>query len=147
MRAVSRLTAGPTGSLRLASLSTALLFSPPAWANPIVNGPFENPVVPVAGYTNFQGGSTAISAWQVVGVDAAVVGGAFTQSGITFQAKQGAQWVDLAGVTSNSTTSGLTQDIATIAGRLYALSFYVGSTDDGRFLPYDGRSEHRRRGV
>ena len=96
----------------------------------IINGSFEDPIVPVAGFTNFLGGSTAITGWTVVGVDSAVANGQFSQSGITFQAQAGNQWIDMAGVTSNSKTSGVSQNVATAIGTTYLLSFYVGSATD-----------------
>ena len=131
--------AGIIGTLKFACLVIATLCAPPVWANLIVNGSFEAPTapaVPVGSFTNFSSGSTAIPGWTVVGVDSAIVSGTFMQSGITFQAKDGIQWVDLAGVTSNSMTSGLTQDVATTAGQLYELSFNVGSAADsaGQFF-------------
>ncbi len=103
------------------------LFASSLSASLIVNGSFEAPVVPVGSFTNFGGGSTAITGWTVVGVDSTVVSGSFSQSGITFQAQNGVQWVDLAGVTSNSMSSGVTQGIATTAGSNYEISFWVGS--------------------
>jgi hypothetical protein len=96
----------------------------------IVNGSFEDPAVPIGGYTNFLAGSTAITGWTVVGVDSSVVNTSFTQSGITFNAQEGQQWIDLAGVTSNDMSSGVSQSVATTVGREYELSFYVGSTTD-----------------
>ncbi|QDV89856.1 hypothetical protein RAS2_09310 [Phycisphaerae bacterium RAS2] len=102
----------------------------------IVNGSFETPVVPIGGFNNYPAGSTAITGWTVVGVDSSVVNGSFTQAGITFQAQNGNQWIDLAGVTSNSSSSGVTQNIATTIGGVYQLSFYVGSaTGGGIFFP------------
>jgi hypothetical protein len=104
----------------------------------IVNGSFENPAVPVGGFVNYGGGSTAITGWTVVGVDTAITNTSFTQSGITFQAQAGNQWADLAGVTSNSQSSGLSQNVATIVGATYELSFWVGSAKDtvnGFFFP------------
>ena len=77
----------------------------PASAQVILNGSFEVPLVPNGSFTNFPGGSTAITGWTVVGVDSAVTSGTFMQSGITFQAQAGNQWIDLAGVTSNSMSS------------------------------------------
>lgn len=100
----------------------------------IVNGSFEDPVVAVGGFTNFAAGSTAITGWTVVGVDSAVTSGTFTQNGITFQAQDGNQWLDMAGITSNSMSSGVTQDVTTIIGGNYLLSFYVGSASDDRFF-------------
>jgi hypothetical protein len=108
----------------------------PASANLLVNGSFETPLVPAAFYTNYPGGSNAIPGWTVVGVDSAIVNTAFTQSGITFQAQDGSQWIDLAGITSNSTSSGVTQTIPTVPNQLYQVSFYVGSATDGSlFFP------------
>ncbi len=123
-------------ALSVAGLAAAMLCAAPVSATLIVNGSFEQPTVPVGGFTNFLGGSAAIPGWTVVGVDSSVISGSFTQNGILFQAQNGLQWVDLAGVNSNSTTSGLRQNVATIVGQLYELSFYVGSALDNRiFFP------------
>ncbi len=111
-----------------------VLTAPQAWANLIVNGSFETPTVPNGSFTNFPGGSTAITGWTVVGVDSAVTDSDFMQSGITFQAQDGEQWIDLAGVTSNNPNSGVTQDISTSLGGLYELSFYVGSAQASPFF-------------
>ncbi|MGE0861268.1 MAG: DUF642 domain-containing protein [Gammaproteobacteria bacterium] len=123
-----------TTTLRAACVALTLTAPLPAAANLIQNGSFEDPVVPNASFTNFLSGSTAITGWTVVGIDTAIVDGDFTQSGITFQAQDGNQWADLAGINSNSALSGLTQTVATIVGELYELSFYVGSATDGRFF-------------
>lgn len=105
-----------------------------AGAELLVNGSFEAPIVPVGSFTNFPGGSTAISGWTVVGVDSAIVNGSFTQSGILFRAQAGNQYIDLAGVTSNSQTSGVTQTVATTIGQAYQLRFQVGSAQGGGFF-------------
>ncbi len=105
----------------------------PAVANLVANGSFEMPAVPVGGTATFGAGSTAITGWTVVGVGAdaaSLVSTSFTQSGVTFQAQDGQQWIDLAGHLSNAQTSGVTQNIATTLGGLYEISFYVGSADD-----------------
>jgi hypothetical protein len=106
----------------------------PTSADFIVNGSFEEPIVPVGGYTNYLAGSTAITGWTVVGIDSAVTSTSFTQSGITFQARDGDQWLDLAGIDSNSSSSGVTQDVSTEIGRVYLLTFHVGSATDGVFF-------------
>ncbi|MFT3883745.1 MAG: DUF642 domain-containing protein [Gemmatales bacterium] len=100
----------------------------------IVNGSFETPVVPVGGFTNFLGGSAAITGWTVVGVDTSIASTSFMQSGITFNAQSGNQWADMAGVTSNSNSSGVTQSVTTTSGLAYQLSFYVGSAKDNVFF-------------
>lgn len=127
------------GLLMLKAIYCAVVFAllavaSQASANLIANGSFEAPVVPNASFTNFPGGSTAITDWTIVGVDSAVVDSDFTQSGITFQAQDGQQWVDLAGVTSNSSSSGVTQNIPTTPGQEYLISFYVGSATDNHFF-------------
>ena len=72
----------------------------------------------------------------MVGVDSSVVSTSFVQSGITFNAQQGAQWIDLAGITSNAMSSGVSQSVVTTIGNAYQLSFYVGSTtDNSLFFP------------
>jgi len=123
-------------AIRLAMICAATLLAAAdsTRADLIVNGSFESPVVPVGSFTDFAAGSTAITGWTVVGVDAAVVNTSFMQSGITFQAQDGNQWLDLAGVTSNSMLSGVSQDVATEVGRAYLLSFYVGSATDNVFF-------------
>ena len=99
----------------------------------IVNGSFEDPVVPVGTFQNFIAGSTAITGWTVVGVDSSVVNTTFFQNGITFNSQNGSQFLDLAGITSNSKSSGVTQTISTLVGANYLVSFYVGSATDNSF--------------
>jgi hypothetical protein len=110
------------------------LTATPVVANLIVNGSFETPTVPNGAYINYPGGSTAITGWTVVGVDSAVTSTNFTQSGVTFNAEDGNQWIDLAGVTSNSMTSGVTQSISTVIDDTYQITFYVGSSDAPPFF-------------
>jgi hypothetical protein len=121
-------------TLRLAAACWVVLAATPALANLITNGSFEAPLVPAGSTATYPGGSTAITGWTVVGVDSSLVSGSFMQSGITFQAQDGQQWLDLAGFTSNSMTSGVTQDIATTPFQIYEVSFYVGSATDGGFF-------------
>ena len=121
---------------RAAAVVALCLAHGSAAANLLVNGSFEAPVVTTGFYQNYGAGSPLITGWTVVGVDSAVVSGTFVQNGITFNAADGSQWLDLAGVTSNSMLSGVTQTVATVAGASYALSFYVGGTSDGSiFFP------------
>jgi hypothetical protein len=119
--------------LRVLTICLAAVVATPAVANLIVNGSFETPAAPVGGTAIYGAGSTAITGWTVVGVGSdsvALVSTSFTQSGVTFQAQDGQQWIDLAGNASNALTSGATQSIATVPGGLYSVSFYVGSADD-----------------
>ena len=99
----------------------------------ISNGSFETPVVPAGSFTSFSVGSALLTGWDVIGPTGAVVSvvsGTFSQNGVTFQAQDGTQWLDLTGVNSNS-TEGVSQTLATTAGHVYQLSFYVGNTTGG----------------
>lgn len=91
------------------------------------NGSFENPGVGVGSFASYGGGSTAITGWTVVGNQVAVISSSYVESGITFNSQSGAAWLDLTGAGSNQASNGVTQDVATIIGQLYRLSFYVGS--------------------
>ncbi len=122
--------------LAVACVAMLTLAVAPAEANLIVNGSFEVPMVPAGGFINYVGGSTGITGWTVVGVDSSVISGTFTQAGIVFQAQNGLQWADLAGVTSNSSSSGVRQNVATTIGGVYELSFYVGSAPGGVRGPF-----------
>lgn len=99
-------------------------------ANMLINGSFESPLVPIGFYTNYPAGTLSIPGWSVVGVDSAITNTSFVQSGITFNAQDGNQWIDLAGIVSNSKSSGVSQSVATTIGQTYELTFYVGSALD-----------------
>jgi len=121
------------GLLRFLTFCLIAAVATPACANLIVNGSFETPVVTAGGTAIYGAGSTAITGWTVAGVGAdsvALVSTSFAQSGVTFNAQNGQQWIDLAGNASNSQSSGVTQNIATVLGGQYTISFYVGSADD-----------------
>jgi hypothetical protein len=114
----------------VASLFFALGGSLPLHAS-ITNGSFETPTVPAGSYTDYLSGSTGITGWTVVGSggDVAVVSGSFAEGGVAFPAEDGSQWLDLTGVTANS-TEGVEQTVATTAGTSYTLSFWVGNVDN-----------------
>ena len=105
-----------------------------ARANLISNPSFETttPVVAPGTFVLFTPGSTAVTGWTVVGAagtDIGVTSTTFTQSGISFPAEDGSNWVDLTGLNTNNDTQGLQQTIATIIGDTYTLSFFVGNVD------------------
>ena len=97
----------------------------------ITNGSFESPVVPVGSFTNFASGSTLIPGWTVVGAagGVSIVSGTFSQECCTFPAEDGAQWLDLTGLNTNS-TEGVEQTVATTVGTNYVLSFWIGNIFD-----------------
>ena len=105
----------------------------------IVNGSFESPVVPVVAdpalrYFQYPGGSSAISGWTVVGDNILLLQTTFGESGPpfftgvdAFNAQDALNSVDLTGgANTNSSTNGIEQAVATTAGTLYHLQFYVG---------------------
>lgn len=95
----------------------------------VTNGSFEVPPVTPGTFATYVAGSTSITGWTVVGSNVAVVSGTYVDS-VTFNAQNGAQWLDLTGPGSNSSSNGVSQDVATTIGQLYRLSFYVGSATD-----------------
>jgi hypothetical protein len=103
-------------------------FAKSASANLITNGSFETPVVPAGSMQLFTTGSS-FDSWTVVGAPGhiALVSGSFAQLGFNFPAQEGAQWVDLTGLSSNTVT-GVQQAVATNLGAVYDLSFWVGNT-------------------
>ena len=106
-----------------------------AHANLITNGGFELPVVPVGSFISVPvGDSTTIPGWTVVGAAGFVspISGAYTNSGISFPAQEGAQWLDMTGNVSNQAT-GVEQLVTTEAGVSYDLSFWIGNVVGGAF--------------
>lgn len=120
-------------SARCAAFMACLFALPSARGELIVNGSFETPTVPPADYIIYGSGSTAITGWTVVGDSTAVFEGSFVYSGVTHNAQNGNQWLDLTSA-SNSPLNGVTQDVSTSIGTNYELSFYVGSATDGAIL-------------
>ena len=105
-----------------------------ASAATILNGSFETttPAVGTGACGIFASGSTSISGWTVVGpagTDVGVCNTAFVQSGISFLAQDGLNWLDLTGLNSNN-AEGVQQAVATISGDSYTLSFWVGNVDN-----------------
>jgi len=96
----------------------------------ISNGSFETPIVPVGGFTNFLGGSVALTGWTVFGPEVSIVSGSFSENGVSFPAEDGSQWLDLTGDASNS-SEGVSQPVTTTVGDRYQLSYFVGNTTGG----------------
>jgi hypothetical protein len=107
----------------VAALS-AVLVSAKAQAA-LVNGSFETPVATDGGFLNFNTGND-VGGWTVAGPQASIVSGLFTQNGFSFPAEDGKQWLDLTGLSSN-TSEGVQQSVGTVAGSGYSLSFWVGN--------------------
>lgn len=96
----------------------------------ISNGSFESPTVTPGSFQDFLSGSSALTGWTVVGnagTEVSIVSTTFTQSGFSFVAEDGSQWLDLTGDGTNNMTEGVAQTVATNVGHLYSLSFWVGN--------------------
>jgi hypothetical protein len=98
-------------------------------ADPIKDGGFESPSVPVGSLMRFTNGQ-AIGAWTVVGASGSVdlISTSYTYDGFTFNAKSGQQWLDLTG--ASQTATGVAQTFSTKSGSSYKLKFSVGSVYD-----------------
>lgn len=106
-----------------------------AHANLIVNGGFENPVLPSGGVMYCVGGQN-IGGWDVVGAGVALVQTNYGEpgNGITaFTSQEGFNSLDLTGAGNEGLTSGVQETIATTVGQAYSLSFYVGRADGNQF--------------
>jgi hypothetical protein len=94
----------------------------------LANCSFELPVVAAGTYSTFaSAGDGGFGGWALAGVagDVDLISTTFAQNGITFEAQDGQQSMDLTG-TSNSAT-GVAQTVATVPGTRYTLSFWVGN--------------------
>jgi len=116
----------------LSMIATLFTLSTSAQANLLANASFEAPIVPMGSFLLFPPNS--LPDWNVFvpapGTDVGVVSSTFTQNGVTFPAQDGNQWLDLTGLGSNS-SEGVSQTVATTAGHLYSLSYYIGNTNGG----------------
>jgi len=137
-------------SLFAGVLGVCLAAAPSAWANLLVNGSFEEPVVPGTSscgpYSNCLGFNVGdnISGWTVVGKGGAPgasvvmsLGSNYTEpdnSGnnatLHFYPVHGVQAIDLTGEGNQGLTNGIKQSVTTIAGDPYELSFFVGHQYD-----------------
>jgi hypothetical protein len=97
--------------------------------NAVKNGSFEVPVVSPGNFELFDTGQT-FNHWKVIGASGSVgpVSDTFTQNGINFPAKSGRQWLDLTGL--SNTATGVAQNLPTVSGTAYILTFWVGNVYD-----------------
>jgi hypothetical protein len=119
----------PTLNVLFLGASAGMLANSAYGANLIKNGSFEKPVVTAGSYELFSTGGT-FTGWTVVGAtgNVAVASGTAVESGFSFPAAGGAQWLDLTG--ASNTATGVQQTVATTPGAAYTLTFYVGNCDD-----------------
>lgn len=120
-------------AIRIAVAASLLVAVSSAHANLLTNGSFELPPVTPGTFTTFPVGSPLIPGWTVfgpAGTGVAIVSTTFSQGGVSFPAQEGIQWLDLTGLSSNS-TEGVSQAVATTPGNQYQLSLHVGNTTGG----------------
>ena len=146
-------------ALFVAVFGACLATAPAARANLLVNGSFEDPFVPATSscgpYPNCHGfdvnedinhwfTGSPFGGWFVVGKGGApgvpvvmILGSNYTEpdnSGnnatLHFYPAHGIQAIDLTGEGNQGLTNGIKQNVATIAGGLYELSFFVGHQYD-----------------
>ena len=94
----------------------------PVRADLIVDGSFENPVVPDG---QQQSVSASFSGWTVISDPVQFFNTNYVESGIRFNAQSGNQSIDVSGYT-NTMSDGIQQTVTTLIGEEYELSFYVG---------------------
>lgn len=113
----------------IASTAGFLVFTASsAFAVGLKDGSFEKPAVPSGTQQMFDVGGK-IGPWKVIGVgDVAVIGPDYTVDGLSLQAKNGLQLVNLAG--DQHSQPGLEQTFKTAAGTHYMLWFNVGTIYD-----------------
>lgn len=104
-----------------------LLSAISAHANLILNGSFEDPLLPASTYQAFSLGSTigAGAPWTVIGAPGNVAVVHSTYNAPSFPAQDLTNWLDLTGETA--TVTGVEQVVLTTPGLTYDLSFWVGN--------------------
>ncbi len=111
-------------------LAAAVLAVPASAAtNLIGNGGFEAPGAPNGGYLQGFGGNTD-GFWTVTGNDVLVLHTNYSENGITFNAFEGNNALDITGAGNTGPADGLYQDVNTVAGRTYQLNFALGNGSD-----------------
>lgn len=118
----------PSRSCLASAAGLLLILSSPVQGQLLTNGGFEAPALPPAGAQQFTVGSN-LGGWTVVGPAGGrvvLIEGTYMQFGYSFPSQSGAQWLDLTG-TSSRTRTGVQQTFATVLGRQYDLSFWVGN--------------------
>ena len=117
----------PSIALRMAAVAAGFCgIVGAARADLIVNGSFEQPVVADGRYQLVASGSS-FAGWRVIGApgNVAPISGNYRNGAIRFPAQDGAQWLDLTGL--SNTATGVEQTVATQPGTAYDLAFYVGN--------------------
>lgn len=118
--------------IRSFAAATAVLFlATPVSANLLLNGGFETPGTGPVPYAIYGTGAN-IGGWTATGAPGSanavlVLKNTYTETNVNFHVKSGEYAIDLTGVSNSGPLDGVFQDVATIAGRQYDLSFWVGN--------------------
>jgi len=109
------------GALLLAGLA------PSAQAQ-IVNGGFEIPVLPAGGLQDFTTAGQGLPGWTVVGNDVLLLQTTYAEpgNGVTFNAGQGLNALDITGIGNSGLSDGVSQIVTTVLNQAYVLQFLVG---------------------
>jgi hypothetical protein len=125
----------------LAGALVALAGFAPSTRADLINGSFEQPSTPTsypAFLQVFGGDSTTIPGWTVVGNDVLLINSSYSEpgNGITFNAQDGQQALDITGAANTGPTDGVTQTVSGLAANtVYALSFWVGNATSSNGSP------------
>ncbi len=120
-------------AVAVAAVSVAGLAS----ANILVNGSFEQGIIPAPrftdGGTSLPIGSTAVTGWTIITSTVdwlqtnTATNNAFTAWNLTPQ--EGLRFMDLTGLAAVTPYGGIQQSFATVVGLQYDISFWLGSTN------------------
>lgn len=109
------------------AIAAALALAPAAQANLITNPGFESaPPAPIGGFSLILA-PAGPTGWTGGGHDVLLINTNYVEGAIKFTAHGGNQHIDITGA-GNTGLNTLSQTIATVAGTLYDVSFYVGVT-------------------
>ncbi len=105
--------------------SVLISVTAPAVASKLPDGSFEDPQIG-AGTQQMIDAGGSIGPWKVVGQgDVALIGAGYSIGGVSLQAKNGVQLVNLAG--DQHVQAGVEQTFKTVPGKQYLLWFRIGT--------------------
>lgn len=119
--------------LALGLLAAMTIATPAFAAELVVNGGFDDDAVPSGGFIIYDAGQTiGGGGWTVLGNggnSGLNLSTGYTEFAVSFVSQAGPNSFDLTASGNTGPASGIYQDIATIAGQQYQLSFWLGNAD------------------
>lgn len=105
--------------------------------NLVSDAGFEVPIVGGGTFQQINGGNP-LGAWTVVGSDVLLINRTYSEvPTITFNSHSGNQAVDLTGRGNTGLANGVFQNVATVAGQSYTVSYWIGraqgQSNDNRY--------------